>query len=278
MLMSSFFLFIILIGYVFARAFGDPLILAAAIIFSVLLNISAYWYSDKVTIYLSGAKPASREKHFALYTTVENLAITAGLPMPRVYVIEDNAPNAFATGRNKTHAVVAVTSGLLNMLQKPELEGVLAHELSHIGNSDILLSTVAVVLAGVITLASDLFLRRQFFGGREDNRGNALFFLLGIVLALLAPLGAMLIRLAISRKREFLADASGALLTRYPEGLATALEKINAYDKPLKSAHDATAHLYISNPFGAKTLKGMHKLFMTHPPVAERIRALRGQS
>ena len=246
------------------------------------MNIASYWYSDKIVLSMSRAKLADRDEYFDLYTSVENLSITAGLPMPRVYVIEDPAPNAFATGRDKEHAVVCATTGLLQILNKVELEGVIAHELSHIGNRDMLLSTVVVVLVGFVSIVSNMFLRSMFFGGGggSRDRGNgqlgAIMMIAGIVLAILSPIIAMLIQLAISRKREFLADSSGALLTRYPEGLASALEKISKYSAPMKYASDATAHLFISNPFGGKALKGMHKLFMTHPPAEERIKILRG--
>ena len=226
---------------------------------------------------MSGAVLADPNQFRDLHNVVENLAITAGLPKPRVFIINDTAPNAFATGRDKEHSAVAVTTGLLSILDRNELEGVIAHELSHISNRDILVSTVAVVLAGFISIVADIFLRSQLFGGRDnDSKGGAIFLLIGIILAILAPIFAMLIRLAISRKREFLADASGALLTRYPEGLANALTKISASGRPMQKASDATAHLFISNPFGAKGKRGFHRLFMTHPPVEDRIKALRG--
>ena len=229
---------------------------------------------------MSGAKPAKKDDNRELWNIVENLSITAGLPMPKLFIIDEPAPNAFATGRNKEHAVVAVTTGLVHMLDRNELEGVIAHELSHIGNRDILISTIIVVLVGFVTLLSDFFLRISLFGhgGNRgvDDRAKIFMTIAGIALAILAPLIAVLIQLAISRKREFLADASGALLTRYPEGLASALEKINSYDKPMKKANNATAHLFISNPFGARgAKKGISKIFMTHPPIEERLKALR---
>ena len=217
------------------------------------------------------------EQYPELWRITENLSITAGLPMPRLHVIDDSAPNAFATGRNKDNAAVAVTTGLLSRLERSELEGVIAHELAHIGNKDILLSTVVVVLVGFIALLSDMFIRMQFWGGgRRDNKGGVVIILIGIALAILTPIVATIIQLAISRKREFLADASGALLTRYPEGLARALEKISHSHDPMKKVSNATAHMYISNPFGGKAKKGLHKLFMTHPPTEERLAALRG--
>ncbi len=242
------------------------------------MNVFSYWYSDKIVLKLHKAKAVVRAEHFDLWNAVENLSITAGLPMPKLYIVEDSAPNAFATGRNKDHAVVAVTTGLLAILDKNELEGVIAHELSHIGNKDMLLSTVVVVLVGFIAMLSDFFLRAQIFGGmhqrNRDSRAGAILLVIGIVFAILAPLVATLIRLAISRKREFLADASGALLTRYPEGLASALKKISSAPMPMRTANNATAHLFISNPFGDKKMSGLHKLFMTHPPVEERVVAL----
>lgn len=276
LLMSLFLVVIIAVGFVFSQAYRSPGILYFAVIFSLLMNFFSYWYSDKIVLKMSGAKPVEKKDNPELFRIVENLCITAGLPMPKIYVINDVAPNAFATGRNKEHAVVAVTAGLLERLNKTELEGVIAHELSHIGNRDILISTIVVVLVGFIALLSDFFLRFTFFGGRnrdrEDGRAQVIFMILGIVLAILAPIAVMLIQLAISRKREFLADASGALLTRYPEGLASALEKISQYKMPMKMANKATAHLYISNPF---TTKKVATLFMTHPPMEQRVAALR---
>ncbi|MEK7606111.1 MAG: M48 family metallopeptidase [Patescibacteria group bacterium] len=276
-LMSLFFVAIILIGWGVSAAYGAPEILYGAVVVSIIMNIASYWWSDKIALSVSRARPASREEFFDLYTVTENLSITAGLPMPKLYVIDDPVPNAFATGRNKEHATVAVTTGLLAVLSRTELEGVIAHELSHIGNRDILLSTVVVVLVGCITLLSDFFLRsRMFGGGNRDNRAGAIVMLIGIVLAILSPIAATLMQLAISRKREFLADASGALLTRYPEGLASALEKIATHSGTMRAANHATAHLFIANPFGAKSGRGfLTKLFMTHPPVEERIAALR---
>src|SRR3989339_101685 len=257
LLMSVFFAVVIGFGWFFSFYYNDPIILYFFVAFSILMNIFSYWFSDKIVLKLAGAKPANREENFVLYTSVEKLFITAGLPMPKVYIINDPAPNAFATGRNKEHAVVAVTTGLLDILERPELEGVLAHELSHIGNRDMLLSTVVVVLVGLVALISDLFLRWTWFsGGRRDSREGgqlgAIMMLIGIVLAILSPFIAILIQLAISRKREFLADASGALLTRYPDGLASALEKISGDQIPLRVANKATAHLYITNPFKGK--------------------------
>lgn len=279
LLMSIFFVVVIGIAWAFSYIQNNPAILYFGIVFSLGMNIWSYWYSDSLVIKMSGAKPASREEYFDLWNAVENLSITAGLPMPKVYVIEDPSPNAFATGRDKEHAAVATTTGLLKLLNKTELEGVIAHELSHIGNRDILLGTVVVVLVGFIAIMSDMFLRMSFHGGgnNRDNRLGLILMIAGVVLAILAPIIAQLIKFAISRKREFLADASGALLTRYPEGLASALEKISAYPVGLQRVSTATAHLYISNPLkDGKAVSFMSKLFATHPPAAERIAALRG--
>lgn len=271
-LMTLFLIIVIGLGYFFAQTYNNPNILYFFVIFSVLMNIVGYWYSDKIALSIAGAHPATREQYFDLYNTVENLSITAGLPMPKLYVIDDPAPNAFATGRDKEHAVVAVTTGLLSIMNKNELEGVISHELSHIGNRDMLLSTVAVVLVGFVSIVSDMMIRMTMFGGRDDdNRGGNVFMIVGIIFAVLAPLFASLIQLAISRKREYLADASGALLTRYPEGLASALEKLGQYSRPMKKQSTAIAHLYISNPFGGK----VGSLFSTHPPIEERVKRLR---
>ncbi len=268
---------IVAVGWFLSYYYNNPAILYIAVFFSVFMNLFSYWFSDKVALAMSGAKPADENEHRELHRIVENLAITAGLPKPRVYIVEDAAPNAFATGRNKNHSAIAVTRGLLNTLNRSELEGVLAHELGHIGNKDILISTIAVVLAGFLSIVSDMFLRSQLFGGGRDNdsKGANVLVIVGIVLVVLSPLAGALIRLAISRKREYMADATGALMTRYPEGLASALEKIGAYQAPMRKASDATAHLFISNPFGEKAKKGLHNLFMTHPPIEDRIRRLR---
>lgn len=278
-LMTMFLIVVIGIGWAFSFIYQSPSILYFAVVFSILMNFFSYWYSDKIVLKMSGAVPVKKEDNRELWNIVENLSITAGLPMPKLFIINEPAPNAFATGRNKEHAVVAVTTGLLQVLDKNELEGVVAHELSHIGNRDILISTIIVVLVGFIALLSDFFLRMSIFGnvsGRGgDDRAKMFMTIVGIILAILAPIIAVLIQLAISRKREFLADASGALLTRYPEGLASALEKISSYNKPMKRANNATAHLFISNPFGGKSHSGMRKLFMTHPPTEKRVKALR---
>jgi len=279
LLMTVFLVVLVAIGFIFARVYDNPNILYFFVIFSILMNIASYWYSDKIALSLAKAHPATREKYFDFYTIVENLAITAGLPMPKIYVIEDSSPNAFATGRNKNHSVIAVTTGLLSVMNKTELEGVIAHEMSHIGNKDMLLMTVAVVLVGLVSIISDILIRMSFFGGSRSNDregGNAIMLIVGIAAAILAPIAATLIQLAISRKREYLADASGSLLTRYPEGLASALEKISQYGKPMKNQSSAIAHLYIANPLGSGNFaKKASNLFSTHPPVEERIKRLR---
>jgi len=276
-LMATFFVLVMLIGWVVSWYYDNPSILYIAVIFSIVMNITSYWFSDKIVLKLAGAHPATREEYRDLWNIVENLSITAGLPMPKLYIVNDPSPNAFATGRNKEHAVVAVTTGILPLLSKVELEGVIAHELSHIGNRDMLVSTVAVVLAGFVTILSDIFLRSlHFSGGRGGKKGSVALVIIGIILAILAPIFATLIRLAVSRKRESLADASGALLTRYPEGLASALLKISASAQPMHTSK-AIAHLYISDPFAKQPKTGFFtKLFTTHPPVAERVAALRG--
>lgn len=278
LLMSTFLVLIVAIGFVFAQIYGNPNILYGFFVFSILMNIFAYWNSAKIALRVSGAIPADETQYRELHNIVENLSITAGLPKPKVYIINDSAPNAFATGRNKEHAAVAFTTGILQILNKTELEGVAAHELSHVGNKDILVGTIAVVLAGFISLIANIFLHSNMFGrGSRDNDSKAggILVLVGIVLAILAPIFATLVQLAISRKREFLADASGALLTRYPEGLASALQKISQYSAPMKNANQATAHLFIANPFG--NVRKIGKLFMTHPPVEERVKVLLGK-
>ena len=278
-LFSVFFIAVIALGWVFSQIFGNQSILIYAVLFSVVSSIISYWSSDKIALAFARAKPITKEDNSVLYNLVENLSITAGLPMPRVYVTPELQINAFATGRNPQHAAIAVTRGTLEKLTKTELEGILAHELSHIGNRDILVSTVAVILAGVISLLGDFFLRSMFWGGmrqrsNNDNRSGGIFMLVGILLSILAPLGGMLIQLAISRRREFLADASGVLLTRYPNGLISALKKIGADKTPMRSAQSSTAHLWIDTPFKGDHVSWFQKLFMTHPPIIERVKAL----
>ncbi len=278
LLVGVFLIIILGLGYFLSVYYNNPGILIFAFIFSLIMNITSFWFSDKIALASAKAIPADEKQYMELHRIVENLAITAGLPKPRVYIITEMAPNAFATGRNKEHAAVAVTTGLLQILDRSELEGVIAHELSHIGNRDILLQSMVVVLVGFIALISNIFLRSMFWsGGNSDRKGSNVLAIVGVVLLILSPIIAQLIQLAISRKREFLADASGALLTRYPDGLARALQKINGAGIKMQSASDATAHLYISNPFGG-AVSGIHKLFMTHPPVEERIKALTGMN
>lgn len=274
---TMFLSLVIGVGYVFAQAFGNSFILYGAVLFSIVTSFASYWWSDTIVLKMAKAVPVSRESAPDIYLLVENLSITAGLPLPKIYLIDDPALNAFATGRDPEHGVIALTTGIVARLEKTELEGVIAHEMSHIGNRDTLISTVVVVLVGFISLLADWFRHFSFFGGRDNdnNRGNAIFMILGLLLSILAPLAAWLIQMAISRKREFLADASGALLTRYPEGLASALQKIGSDPTPTESANRATAHLFIENPFKGKRLS---KLFMTHPPIEERIAALKGMN
>ena len=274
------------LGWFLSYYYNSPNILVFALLISIISPIVSYWFSDKIVLTLTGAKHIAQKKDFPeLYRIVENLTIAAGLPMPKVYVINDQQPNAFATGRNKEHAVVAVTAGLLQILDKSELEGVLAHELSHIGNRDMLISTIVAVLVGIIGMISDLFIRMSWWGrgGREERddnrRGSDIMFVIGIAGMVLAPIAATLIQLAVSRKREFLADANAVLITRFPEGLAGALEKISQAPVGSRYAHSTTAHLYFSNPFkadnrGQKT-SWLVNMFSPPPPIQERIAVLR---
>jgi heat shock protein HtpX len=272
-LVLGFVAIVAVLDYIFARAFGQPSFFAPIMIVAIGYALVSYFFSAQIALGMSGAKPIEKKDAPELYRVVENLAITAGLPMPKVYIVDDPSPNAFATGRDPQHAVVAVTSGILERLNKTELEGVLGHELSHVGNFDIRFMAVVVALVSAVAVLSDLFLRLSFWSSRdEEEGGNQIFFILGIVGALLAPLVAAIIQFAISRQREYLADASGALLTRYPEGLARALEKIDANAKPLQHANSATSPLYISNPLKGRSFAG---LFDTHPPIAERVKRLR---
>lgn len=277
-LVILFLIFIMGLGWIFSRLFQNPNILIYAVIFSLVMNLISFWQSDKIILAMAKAKPIKKEDNPEFYRIVENLCITAGLPVPKLYLVPEMQPNAFATGRDKNHAAIAVTQGLLDKMDRAELEGVISHELSHIGNKDMLLMTVVVVLVGFVSIIANWFLRASWFGGfrrnsREEGQLGSILALVGIVLAVLSPIIAILIQLAISRKREFLADASGALLTRYPDGLARALEKINNDKTIMKTASTATAHLYIANPFKEKKFS---TLFMTHPPIEERIKILRG--
>lgn len=284
--MTSFLVVIIAVGFVVSAYTGNIAILVGAVVVSIALNIGAYWFSDKLVLSMAHATPVeSREQYPDLWNTLENLSITAGLPMPKLYIIDDPAPNAFATGRGKNHAVVAVTTGILPLLNKSELEGVLAHELAHIGNRDMLVQTVVVVFAGMISFVAEFAFHISAFGGRDDEKKSPLFLILGVVAIILAPIAATIIKLAISREREFLADATSALITRYPEGLAAALKKISGYRQPMQVQNHAIAHLYISDPSGVNAASEIEegekvswiaKMFMTHPPVAERIERLVG--
>jgi heat shock protein HtpX len=275
-----FALIVIGLGWLISFLLETQVIVLIAVIFAVLMNFFAYWYSDKIVLKMSGAKPIEKSDNPELYRILENLSITAGLPMPKLYIINESQPNAFATGRDPKHGVVAVTTGLLEKLEKAEIEGVLAHELAHIGNRDVLLSTIVVVLVGMVVIMTDFFFRASLRGGRRNSKDGGLaviMIVISLVLMILAPLLAQMMKMAISRKREFLADSSGALLTRYPDGLARALEKIASDPNSMTRANDATAHMYISSPFrGGDKKSKLHKLFMTHPPVEERIKALRG--
>jgi len=279
-LMAMFFVLVIAVGYAVAWYMQTPALLYIAVIFALVMNVGSYWFSDKIVLKMTHAKLATLETNRELYNIVENLAITAGLPMPKVYIVEDPSPNAFATGRNPEHAVVAVTTGLLQILEKNELEGVVAHEMAHIGNRDMLVMTVAVVLAGFIAIISDIMLRSMIWGGNGNSKDrHPAFLVIAIVGIILAPIAAQLIKMTVSRKREYLADATGALLTRYPEGLASALEKISGHAQPMKHASNATAHLFISDPFQGAPKKSMMQkiggLFQTHPPAQDRIAVLR---
>ena len=248
-----------------------------AVMLATLMNLIGYFHGDKVALATSGAKPIQKQDNPRLYRIVENLAITAGMHTPKIYVMNDPAGNAFATGRDPAHASIAVTTGLMNMLDDQELQGVLSHELSHIKNYDIRVMTIVIVLVGIILLLSDMLLRSMFWSGRHsDNKeGGGILLIVGLMLAMLSPLFAELIKLAVSRSREYLADADGALLTRYPEGLARALEKIAAQDRPLTRANHATAHLFLANPFDPHVTKKFEHLFSTHPPIEDRIAKLR---
>lgn len=277
LIMAFFLAFVIAIGYAINWYLGDPLFVYIAFGIAIVMNIFSYWFSDKLVLRMTNAQPADPHQHRELINIVENLAISTGLPKPKVYVVNDPAPNAFATGRNPEHAVVAATTGLLQILDRNELEGVMAHEMAHVGNRDMLVMTVTVVLAGFIAILADMFMRALWFGGNDRNK-HPIFMVLAIVGIILAPIAAQMIQMAVSRKREYLADATGALMTRYPEGLASALEKISGYGRPMQRASHATAHLFIADPFGGQTRSLAQKiggLFQTHPPAAERIARLR---
>ncbi len=280
LIMFFFSLFVIGIVYIFARGFGYDNVGALglvgfALIFAGIMNFVSYYYSDKIVLGLSEAKPIKKEDNPTLYRTVENLCLAAGLPLPKVYIMNEEAPNAFATGRDPKHAAIAFTRGILQRLDKHELEGVTAHELSHVGNRDTLVMAVVSVLVGVIAILADIFMRSLWFGGNNRERGGGLFMVLSIIAAILAPIAAMLIQMAVSRRRELLADASGVLLTRYPQGLASALQKISSSHTQMKVAHSGTAHLFIVNPLKGKNAGAwLAGLFNTHPPMEARLKAL----
>jgi len=280
MLLFFFFLFIIIIGYVLNIIFSESGygILFFAGVFAIIWGLVGYYSGDKIVLSASKAKlinPNDNPKHKYLDNLVDGLAIASGIPKPKLYVINDPSPNAFATGRDPKHSSIAVTSGLLDLLNREELEGVIAHEMSHIRNRDIKVMTIVTVLFGLIAIASDIALRSMIFGGmsggRGDNKGNGIVLIIAIALVVLSPIVAMMLQMSISRKREYLADASGAHITRYPQGLANALKKISSSNKPVASATKGTAHLYISNPLRGKQFS---KLFSTHPPIEERIKRL----
>jgi heat shock protein HtpX len=282
LIMVLFVVFVGTVAYILGKATGyGPSVGIWVFLFSVVYSFISYFYSDKIVLATSGAKQIKKSDSPEFFRIVENLAIGDGIPMPKVYIIEDPSPNAFATGRDPKHAAIAATTGILERLNKSELEGVLAHELSHVKNYDTRLLAITSVLVGFISLLTDMFMRQLFWGGfrnddDRDSRGQAIFLVIGIVLAIIAPIVATLIQLSVSRKREFLADASGALLTRYPEGLASALEKISSDPRPLSTATNATAHLFIVNPFKGKGFSGwLTGIFSTHPPIEERIKILR---
>ncbi|RJR14663.1 zinc metalloprotease HtpX [Candidatus Microgenomates bacterium] len=278
--MVCFVLVFVGIAWVFGEAMGyGSGYVVFAIMLSLIINLGSYFWGDKLILTMSGARPADRNRDFDFFTVAENLSIAAGIPKPKLYVIDDTAMNAFATGRDPQHAIVVATSGILERLDRRELEGVIAHELSHIKNFDIRVLLIVTVLVGTLAFLADWFLRSLWWGGgrrREDRGGGGVMLIIGIVLAIISPLLATIIKLAISRQREYLADASGALLTRYPEELAKALEKLSGDREVLEAATNATAHLYITNPFKDKNFGAWFAgLFDTHPPIQERIKRLR---
>ena len=287
-LMAVFLGFVASLGWFASYYYNNPGIFIFAVVFSVVMNISSYWFSDKIALSVSGAKKIEMKDNPELWRITENIAITAGLPMPSLHIISDASPNAFATGRDKDHAAIAVTTGLLERLDRSELEGVLAHEFAHIGNRDILLMSVVAVLVGLVQIMADFIIRISLHGGGDNDNKHPIFLILGFVLLIFSPIIAMLIQLAVSRRREFLADATGALITRYPEGLASALSKISDYHNPLAKANKGTAHMFIATPFGGdinndgipdkkQKTSFLAKMFMTHPPMEERIQALIGK-
>ncbi len=280
LIMFFFSIFAFGVIYLFAEilGFGDVGfmgIFGFSLIFIGISNFISWYYSDKIVLSVSGAKPVSLDSNRELYHTVENLCIASGLPLSKIYTIDDTAPNAFATGRDPKHGVICFTTGILQKLNKQELEGVTAHELSHIGNRDTLMMSVVSVLVGTIALMADFFMRSMWFGGNDRDNKSGLMLAFGIIAAILAPIVAMLIQMAVSRRREYLADASGVLITRHPSALASALRKISGDKEPLEAANRGTAHMYIVNPLkGNEVLNGFAKMFSTHPPIEDRIKAL----
>ncbi|MHB1458271.1 MAG: M48 family metallopeptidase [Armatimonadota bacterium] len=281
LLVVFFFILVVGLGYLFSNIKGYSWIFPVAVIVAVVQSIAGFYYSDKIVLAMSHARPATREENAHLVNSVEGLAIAAGIPVPPIYIIDDGAPNAFATGRDPNHAVIVVTTGIMEKLNRVELEGVIAHEMSHIKNFDIRLMALVTILAGTIVLVSDWFLRSMWWGGgrrrsNDSGGGGAIMLVVALAAAILAPIIATIIKLSISRQREFLADASGAMLTRYPDGLASALEKISGDPEPLEAANKATAHMYISNPLNGEDGGGfIARMFSTHPPIEERIKRLR---
>ncbi len=270
--MIVFFALVAGISWVFANYLGRPSITLEVLAVALIYAVISYALSSKLALAVSGAQPIAKEDNPRLYRIVENLAITDGLPTPPIYIINDPAPNAFATGKDPAHATVTVTAGLLEIMTDTELEGVIAHELSHVKNYDIRVSMIAFALVAAVGLIADIMIRLAWFGGGDDNDNNQIFFFLGIAAAIIAPIVATLIQLAVSRKREYLADATGALTTRYPEGLASALEKIEKTGSVMQRQNTTTAHLFFVNPLKAH---GVTNLFSTHPPIEERIQRLR---
>lgn len=271
-MMAVFLVLVVGLSWIFAKFVGSSSITVYVLIGALIYALISYVAGSRLALAVSGAKEIVKADNPTLFRTVENLSITEGIPTPRIYVIDDPAPNAFATGRDPKNSSVAVTTGLLDIMDKQELEGVIAHELGHIRNYDIRVSMMAFALVAAVGLLADMMLRLSWFGGGDDDNDNQLFFILGIVAAILAPIVASLIQLSISRKREYLADATGALTTRYPEGLASALQKIEAHGSVMKRQNTSTAHLFFSNPLKAK---GVMNLFSTHPPLEDRIARLR---
>lgn len=276
-----FFIFVSFLTFVIGKGLGysGTSLFVFAFLLSFVSSFVSYFFSDKIVLSMHRAIKADRNKYFDFYTVAQNLSLAAGITTPRLYVIEDNSPNAFATGRNQKHAVVVATTGLLSILDRRELEGVIAHELSHIKNYDMLLMTIVSVMVGLVVYLTDFFMRSLWFRGDDrENNGSPIFFVISIVLSILAPILATLLQLAISRKREFLADASAAYLTRYPEGLASALEKLGSSPQILSTATNATAHLFVASPTKADNkpkVNWLANLFNTHPPLEARIAKLR---